>query len=85
MPESHKDYLHIPFILSFSFSRILPGKYMSTGLMSKRSPFHSAYVVPGNVIESLDSFPWQQATLSPRTLPAFLKVCSVFEIQSYLL
>lgn len=60
---------------------------MNTGLVSERHPFHLAHVVPGNVIESLDSFPWQQATLSPRTLLAlfFKRLYSIFEIQSYLL
>ena len=54
------------------------------GFVSERHRFHLAHVVLGNVIESLASFPWQQATLLPRTLLGFLfeKVCSVCEIQA---
>ena len=81
MPEPHK-YFYLELFLPHSF----PGKCMNIGLMSNKHPFLLAHVVPGNVIESLDSFPWQQATLLPRTLLAFLfeKICSIFEIQSYL-
>lgn len=81
MPEPRK-YFYLELFLPHSF----PGKCINMGLMSKKHPFLLAHVVPGNVIESLDSFPWQQATLLPRTLLAFLfeKICSIFEIQSYL-
>lgn len=81
------EYFYIPFNLSFPCPRVLPEKYMNMGLVSERHPFLLAHVVLGNVIESLDSFPWQQATVSPRTLLAFLfkKLCSIFEIQSCLL
>lgn len=82
-PSHLIEYFYCAFILAVSFPRVSPGDPMGRRLESESLPSHLAHVVPGNVTESLDSFPWQQATPPQRTLLAFLskKLCSIFEIQ----
>lgn len=55
MSEPHNGLPIYSFHLEFSL-RVLPGKYMTMRLVSKRHAFHLAQVVPENVIESLYFF-----------------------------